>query len=103
MAFLSAFSGFPLRVLMVFQVAILPATLLHLTGLLFPRLLRLERESTLLAALQLLHPVGQQLARNLLILGARASRLRLDHQTRRFMNQLDGGVCFVLGASQLCR
>ena len=88
----------------VCQLAVFPASFLYLTGLLFPRLLGFERQSTLIPALQLLHPFGQKLARNLLMLGARASCLRLDHNASGLMNQLDGGICFVLNdESQLDR
>lgn len=78
------------------QVAILPPTLLQLTRLLFPCPLRLDRSATLIPLFQFLDPIRQKRLCDLLILGPGARGLRLDDDTCGFVDNLDGGVCFVL-------
>lgn len=76
---------------------ILPLRLLHLTSLLLPRRLRLQRNPTLIPLLPRLNLIRQQLARDLLVLRARPRGLAFDHDAGRFVDDLDGGVGFVLG------
>ena len=82
--------------LILIQVAIFSPTLLHLTRLLLPRTIRPDSIPTLPAPLELLDPIRQQLSGDFLILGLRPSCLGFDHEASWMMDDLDGGVGFVL-------
>lgn len=79
------------------QRPILPLRLLNLTSLLLPRRLRLQRNPTLIPLLLRLNLIRQQLARDLLVLRTRPGGLAFDYHAGGFVDDLDGGVGFVLG------
>lgn len=78
------------------QLPILPPRLLHLTRLLLARALSPNRIPALIALQQSLDFISQDLPRDLLILGSGARGLRFHHYAGGFVDELDGGVGFVL-------
>lgn len=96
----SLFAMFPLVRFNCFtfllQVAVFSPTFLHFTGLLLPRAVSLDGGPTLVPFLELLDFIGQELAGDLLILGPGTRGLGFDYKPGGSMDQLDGGVGFVL-------
>lgn len=85
--------SFPFR---LFQSPIFPALLFGRTGFPLAHQRTLNRRTALFALLQFLDFGCENFTGNLLVLGSGSSGLALDYDPGWFMDELDGGVCFVL-------
>ena len=82
--------------LRLIQSPVLPPLLFHRTRFPFAHQRILDRRTTLFPFFQFLDFGSQDFASNLLILRARSGSLAFDYDAGWLVDELDGGVCFVL-------